>query len=226
MTRQGASSRRSRRKARIRSVILSTHRPCAIPAREIARWTHSSKATPSEESLGQRSLAVLVASPRAVETRGLVEPRNRAGDVSNPKGRRQSGWCAVTTTDAGPRTEVLEPFRVAYVTDGEDSSARPARRTSLFGNPTFGGPAGDQKSPLRRCFKPRPLVENECKPVASDRRSWCGAFDPGGCPASCPDAHRPARSHRHVRIRRENTYAIGAEDTRCEFACPRNSARF
>jgi hypothetical protein len=83
-----------------------------------------------------------------------------------------------------------------------NSSARPARRTSLFGNPTFGGSAGDQKSPLRRCFKPRPLVENECKPVASDRRSGCGVFDPGGCPASCPDAHRPARSHRHVRIRR------------------------
>jgi hypothetical protein len=77
-----------------------------------------------------------------------------------------------------PRTVVQEPFRVAYVTDEESSSARPARRTSLFGNPTFGGPAGDQKSPLRRCFKPRPLVENECKPVASDRRSGCGAFDP------------------------------------------------
>jgi hypothetical protein len=75
-----------------------------------------------------------------------------------------------------PRTAVQEPFRVAYVTDEESSSARPARRTSLFGNPTFGGPAGDQKSPLRRCFKPRPLVENECKPVASDRRSGCGVF--------------------------------------------------
>jgi hypothetical protein len=115
-----------------------------------------------------------VAFPRAVETRGAVEPRNRAGCGGDPKGRRQSGWCAVTTTDAGPRTEVQEPFRVAYVTDEETSSARPARRTSLFGNPTFGGSAGDQKSPLRRCFKPRPLVENERKPVASDRRSWCG----------------------------------------------------
>jgi hypothetical protein len=113
--------------------------------------------------------------------------------------------------------KVQEPFRVAYVTDEETSSARPARRTSLFGNPTFGGPAGDQKSPLRRCFKPRPLVENECKPVASDRRSGCGVYDPGGCPASCPDAHRPARSHRHVRIRQGNTYAITTEDTRCDF---------
>jgi len=40
-------------------------------------------------------LRFLVAFPHAVETRGAVEPRNRAGYGGDPKGRRQSGWCAV-----------------------------------------------------------------------------------------------------------------------------------
>src|SRR5580704_8699970 len=34
--------------------------------------------------------------------------------------------------------------------------------------------------------------------VRSTRR--LGDLTPGGCPASCPDAHRPTHGHRHVRI--------------------------
>lgn len=62
----------------------------------------------------------------------------------------------------------------------------------------------DQKSPLRRCFKPRPPLRTECAgfrlrlPV-DNRATPEGVGRPGGCPASCPDAHQLARGHRHVR---------------------------
>ena len=83
----------------------------------------------------------------------------------------------------------------------------------------------DQKSPLRRCFKSRPPLRAGCAgspPAASHgckERSYLqrhllremlassvfrlqrpSVLHPlGGCPASCPDAHQPARDHRHVR---------------------------
>ena len=44
---------------------------------------------------------------------------------------------------------------VAIVWKGRSRSARPARKTSLFGASTFGGVDRDQKSPVRRCFKSR-----------------------------------------------------------------------
>jgi hypothetical protein len=50
-------------------------------------------------------------------------------------------------------------------------SARPARRTSLFGNPALRRES--QKSPFRRCFKPRPPWRAGCagSPPAADRMS-------------------------------------------------------
>ena len=72
----------------------------------------------------------------------------------------------------------------------------------------------DQKSPLRRCFRPRPPLRTRCAGFASGCQSsvrscdrgdlWScdrgsGDLAPGGCPASCPDAHRPTHGHRHVR---------------------------
>ena len=61
------------------------------------------------------------------------------------------------------------------------------RRTSLFGDPAF-APARP-KSPLRRCFKPRPARRAGCAGFASGCRSSSEEADPssGGCPASCPD---------------------------------------
>jgi|SRR5579883_508945 len=91
-------------------------------------------------------------------------------------------------------------------------------------------PGRDQKSPLRRCFKPRPPWRTRCAGFASGCQSSVrsckrsqtlvsldassarqfnltscptrrlGDLTPGGCPASCPDAHRPTHGHRHVRI--------------------------
>ena len=65
---------------------------------------------------------------------------------------------------------------------------------------TCGGPARPKK-PVRRCFKPRPPLRagyagfaSGCRLGVSRTRSFSG-----GCPASCPDAHQPARDHRHVR---------------------------
>ena len=144
-------------------------------AREIAWWTHSSK---NSRNISQNSWTTIACGSRLPCPRGgdagfgrASKPRRSVGDLKSTTirlVRRNDYRCE---SESGSRT-----LRVAYVTDEEPSSARPARRTSLFGNPTFGGPAGDQKSPLRRCFKPRPLVENECKPVASDRRSGCGVW--------------------------------------------------
>ncbi len=55
-------------------------------------------------------------------------------------------------------------------------SARPARETSLFGKPTFGGADRDQKSPVRRCFKSRPSF-GEVRRFASGCRSFLGAVN-------------------------------------------------
>ena len=175
ITMHGASSRRSRRKARIRSVISAPIDLARPRAREIAWWTHSSK---NSRNTSQNSWTTIACGSRLPCPRGgdagfgrASKPRRSVGDLKSTTirlVRRNDYRCE---SESGSRT-----LRVAYVTDEEPSSARPARRTSLFGNPTFGGPAGDQKSPLRRCFKPRPLVENECKPVASDRRSGCGVW--------------------------------------------------
>ena len=83
--------------------------------------------------------------------------------------------------------------------------------------PTFGGSTRPKK-PVRRCFKLRPPWRAGFAGFASGCRSLFGTrflgrgsvsgisipqvrtHVPGGCPASCPDAHRPARGHRHVRI--------------------------
>ena len=65
---------------------------------------------------------------------------------------------------------------------------------------TFGGPTRPKK-PVRRCFKSRPSLRTRYAGFASGCRlgvSRTRTFS-GGCPASCPDAHQPARDHGHVR---------------------------
>src|SRR3954454_18533045 len=59
----------------------------------------------------------------------------------------------------------------------------------------------DQRSPLRRCFKPRPLRRAECAGFASSCRSDVlkSSHSPGGWPASCPATYRSTHGHRHVR---------------------------
>ena len=88
------------------------------------------------------------------------------------------------------------PFRTAGKT----------RWTSLFGVWLLDSQR-DQKSPLRRCFKPRPPLSAGCAGFASGCRSRSEveslerpASTSGDCPASCPDAHRSTHGHRHVRI--------------------------
>ena len=59
----------------------------------------------------------------------------------------------------------------------------------------------DLRSPLRRCFKPRPLRRAECAGFASSCRSDVlkSSHSPGGWPASCPATYRSTHGHRHVR---------------------------
>ena len=61
-----------------------------------------------------------------------------------------------------------------------------------------------QKSPIRRCFKPRTPLSAGIAGFASGCRSHEQESEVtflGGCPASCPDAHRSTHGHRHVRNR-------------------------
>ncbi len=79
------------------------------------------------------------------------------------------------------------------------------RWTSPFGVPGIGA-GSHPKKPFRRCFKPRrpwragiagspPAAGRWSKGAGANK-----ALSPlGGCPASCPDAHRPTHGHRHVR---------------------------
>ena len=118
--------------------------------------------------------------------------------------RVRDGACRAMETRAkatGSRPEMLpwlgagDPFRTAGKMD------KPLRCRPLEGR-------RDQRSPLRRCFKPRPPLSAGCAGFASgcrlsgselSRPRTVSAFAPGGCPASCPDAHQPTRGHRHVR---------------------------
>ena len=88
-----------------------------------------------------------------------------------------------------------------WIGAGDPRSARPARMDKpLRCRPLEG--RRDQKSPLRRCFKPRPPLSAGCAGFASGCRSRVlrkQLASSGGCPASCPDAHRPTHGHRHVR---------------------------
>src|SRR5690349_2089507 len=65
-------------------------------------------------------------------------------------------------------------------------------------------PRGERGAPVS------PPAASQVFGAASDRRRWrpetcrLGDLTPGGCPASCPDAHRPTHGHRHVRIWAKN----------------------
>ena len=79
-------------------------------------------------------------------------------------------------------------------TAGKDGQASSVTRAG-------GGDRQDQRSPLRRCFKPRPLRRAECAGFASSCRSdFLKSFrSPGDWRASCPAAYRSTHGHRHVR---------------------------
>jgi hypothetical protein len=94
------------------------------------------------------------------------------------------------------------PDDAALDWSGRTRSARPAKMKQASSVSTFGGPTRP-RSPLRRCFKPRPPLEKRSKPVslpAAGRGAKKGRPSSGGCPATCPDTYRPTRGHRHVRI--------------------------
>jgi hypothetical protein len=100
--------------------------------------------------------------------------------------------------------------------DGEPPTARRARWTSLFSRRIW-KPAETKKarSVVALSCVPRGERGSPVSPPAAGRCSGRGfrrgpclgdiqsprerTHVPGGCPASCPDAHRPARGHRHVR---------------------------
>ena len=87
---------------------------------------------------------------------------------------------------------------------GMNRSALPARTRSLL-VPTLADQR-EPRSPLRRCFKPRPMRRAWCAGFASgcrseflERLSLESLVSPGGWRASCPATYRPTRDHRHVR---------------------------
>ena len=94
------------------------------------------------------------------------------------------------------------PGDAALDWSGRTRSARPARMDKpLRCRPLEG--QRDHRSPLRRCFKPRPPWRTGCAGFASGCRSSSERVEEplsGGCPASCPDTYRPTRGHRHVRV--------------------------
>jgi hypothetical protein len=145
---------------------------------------------------------------RMVEKRGGLEgrPASAGGDAS-----------AAVRWRHGGRGRVLHPTMLPWLGTGD-----PVR---TWGNekqassvPTCGGPARPKK-PVRRCFKLRPPWSSGFAGFASGCRlevsgpgastgaaavegyhpQGIGPKVPGGCPASRPDAHQPARGHRHVR---------------------------
>jgi hypothetical protein len=86
---------------------------------------------------------------------------------------------------------------------------------------TCGGPTRPKK-PVRRCFKSRPPLRagyagfaSGCRLGVSRTRSFSG-----GCPASCPDAHQPARDHRHVRNWASSEIGAIASDHKTFLAFP------
>ena len=83
---------------------------------------------------------------------------------------------------------------------GEAPDRTPGNDKQASSVSTFGGPTRPKK-PVRRCFKPRPPLRAGCAGFASGCRLGVSRARvlSGGCPASCPDAHQPARGHRHVR---------------------------
>jgi hypothetical protein len=73
-----------------------------------------------------------------------------------------------------------------------------------------------QKSPIRRCFKPRTPLSAGIAGFASGCRSHEQESEItflGGCPASCPDAHRSTHGHRHVRKRALNAIIQLSEES-------------
>ena len=124
--------------------------------------------------------------------------------------------CGARWIRAGQR-ELLNPLSLPWFGLGRPRTARPARMDKPLRLPEPVVETGkDQRSPFRRCFKPRPPSSTGCAGFASGCRSSVSELwrpqrrvsrlapadlAPGGCPASCPDAHRPTHGHRHVRNR-------------------------
>src|ERR1700688_4693050 len=78
-----------------------------------------------------------------------------------------------------------------------DKKDKPLRTSDTYAPAT-------QKSPIRRCFEPRTPLSAGIAGFASGCRSHEQESEItflGGCPASCPDAHRSTHGHRHVRKR-------------------------
>ena len=112
------------------------------------------------------------------------------------------------------RRWALRP-RSCLCLDGRSPTARRARWTSLFSRRIW-KPAETKKarSVVALSCVPRGVRGSPVSPPAAGRCSGrlapgflprdirfprANPLVPGGCPASCPDAHRPARGHRHVR---------------------------
>src|SRR5215204_543963 len=102
---------------------------------------------------------------------------------------------------AGTRT--LEPLKLPWLGLGRPRTALLAmnEQASTVTRADWWKSRRDLRSPLRRCFKPRPLRRAECAGFASSCRSDVleSSHSPGGWPASCPATYRSTHGHRHVR---------------------------
>ncbi len=129
----------------------------------------------------------------------VLSPSQDGNAVRCDAGFRASGVCDGDTRPVG----TLKTASVCLGLDWGDPAPHCWQGwTSLFGYPSrWWRPAKDQRSPLRRCFKPRPLRRAGCAGFASSCRSdVLKSFrSPGGWPASCPATYRSTHGHRHVR---------------------------
>ena len=149
----------------------------------------------SRMRVGHGALLTKVKGGTRIEFRRRTARRQRVRDCALP--------CDGDTT----ARRVLHPTMLPWIGAGDSRSARPARMDKpLRCRPLEG--RRDQRSPFRRCFKPRPPLSAGYAGFASGCRSSVlsdaairSASPPGGCPASCPDAHRSTHGHRHVRNR-------------------------
>ena len=118
--------------------------------------------------------------------------------VAFPKGAEQAS--AVIRAAADERTRSHHTDCCLSPDKGKPRSALLAKKDKPFQSVRHSR-RRYQKSPLRRCFKPRPPLSAGCAGFASGCRSdLLRSFrSPGDWRASCPAAYRSTHGHRHVR---------------------------
>jgi hypothetical protein len=178
---------------------------------------------------GDGQTGCIVSSCRRVETRTRLYG---ASVLPAPPERREDSGDAAPLVVGKPRKRYHATRVTSEPSFGRERPDRtPGKMDKPLRLPDL-EPGRDQKSPLRRCFELRhplragPPVRLRLLVRSLGVEQLLEPSTTGVFPASCPEIHRPARNHRHVRIwagRCIGTFARG-----CKSVCPppvQNSAR-